>query len=405
MRQLFVWVRGIDGTCRLAGELVITDPNPNGKFTAEFAYSRDWDRREAFPLDPISLPLGAPARRFQAEQLHPPLSVFDDALPDDWGRRLLIAALRREGRQTSPAEMLLRLHGGGTGALVFTEHATAPEVTGSLPSNALSALVTAAEKFEAGTLPAEHEFRRLLEGSSRVGGARPKALVHDADGEWVAKFPSRTRDGSHDIVGLEATCLQLARNAGLTTPESHVKAVGRRRVLLVRRFDVSTRGGRIHMISMRTLCREQPGVFATTYTELEQVLRRSSARPAEDIAALYRQMAFNAAIGNVDDHLKNFWMIVSDEGYRLAPAFDLVPDVNGRGEHTLMFRYDFGCPTQDDLLAIGRAWGVANTAEILSDVRAAVSKFATVAASMGIKNSSSFKTVHKDIQRRLKLLA
>jgi hypothetical protein len=51
-------------------------------------------------------------------------------------------------------------------------------------------LLGAAQKFEMGKLPPEDEFRQLLEGSSRAGGARPKALVHDAEGEWLVKFPS-----------------------------------------------------------------------------------------------------------------------------------------------------------------------------------------------------------------------
>src|ERR1700681_3121215 len=82
----------------------------------------------------------------------------------------------------------------------------------STPSTALSKLQAAAAQFEAGTLPPGDDFRRLLEGSSRAGGARPRALVHDESGEWLAKFPSRARDDAYDVVGLEATCLTLARH-------------------------------------------------------------------------------------------------------------------------------------------------------------------------------------------------
>ena len=191
--------------------------------------------------------------------------------------------------------MLVALRGGGTGALMLTEKPTPAELTTSLESGSLSALLSAASKFEAGTLPMNNEFRQLVEGSGRVGGARPKALVHDDEAEWVAKFPSRLRDGAHDVVGLEATCLELARNAGLTVPDSRLQSVGRKRVLLVRRFDVTPGGGRIHMVSMRTLCKERPGVFVTSYTELAQMLGKYSASPATDVASLFRHMVFNAA--------------------------------------------------------------------------------------------------------------
>jgi serine/threonine-protein kinase HipA len=118
--------------------------------------------------------------------------------------------------------MLLRMRGGGTGALLVTATDIAPHPDQSVPSTALSKLLAAATQFEAGTLPPGDEFRRLLEGSSRAGGARPKALVHDESGEWLAKFPSRARDDAYDVVGLEATCLNLARRAGLEVPSMGV---------------------------------------------------------------------------------------------------------------------------------------------------------------------------------------
>jgi serine/threonine-protein kinase HipA len=304
VKHLYVWMHGAQGETRLVGELATTEPLAGGRFESEFEYARQWtDDPTAFSIDPVSLPLRAGGDRFRAEQFEPPLAVFDDALPDDWGRRLLTHALKLEGRKPYPPEMLLRFSGGGTGALAFTEARAPSVVPTTLKARSLSALLRAATKFESGILPVNAEFRRLLEGSSRVGGARPKTLVHDDQGEWIAKFPSRVRDGAHDIIGLEATCLDLAGRAGLTVPDSRLQSVGRQRVLLVRRFDTTVGGGRIHMVSMRTLCKERPGVFVTSYGEMALVLKKCSSSPAADVASLFRHMAFNAVIGNVDDHL------------------------------------------------------------------------------------------------------
>jgi serine/threonine-protein kinase HipA len=405
VKHLYVWVRRTDGTIRLAGELATTDPIAGGRFDSEFEYSTEWVADPtAFPLDPVSLPLHPRGRRFQAEQFHPPLSLLDDALPDDWGRQLLTKSLKLEGRNPSPPEMLLALRGGGTGALLFTEQPTVTDIATTLESRSLSALLSAASKFEAGTLPVNDEFRKLLEGSSRAGGARPKALVHDDNGEWLAKFPSQLRDRTHDVVGLEATCLELARRGGLTVPDSRLQRVGRRRVLLVQRFDVAPESGRIHMVSMRTLCKERPGIFVTSYTELAKVLDKYSAMPAADVSSLYRHMAFNAASGNVDDHLKNFWMLATPAGYRLAPAFDLVPDVSERGEHTLAFQYGFTCPTREALLAIANQWHVSEPNSILDEVTHAVSTFAAAASKFGVRPGKSRDSVHSDIERRLALI-
>jgi serine/threonine-protein kinase HipA len=404
VKKLFVWVRMEDGTLRQAGELATTDPATNsGRFQSEFEYTPQWSEdRASYALDPESLPLKTLSRRFSADLFNPPLGIFDDALPDDWGRRLLAAALRIEGRKSSPAEMLLRMRGGGTGALLFTEIPAPPQPATTVQSKDLSVLLAAAAEFEMGKLPPEDEFRKLLEGSSRAGGARPKALVHDAEGEWLVKFPSQIRDGPHDVVGLEAICLELARRAGLEVPESHPQMIGRRRTLKVRRFDVTPQGGRLHMISLRTLCLERPGVYVHAYSDLAQAVRKHSAAPKMDVATLFRQMVFNAAVGNVDDHLKNFWMLAKPGGYRLAPAFDLLPDITGRGAHTLSFRSSFACPTNADLMTIADEWNVDDAGKVISQVTKAVRTFAATARKLPLHGGESLEKISADIGGRLK---
>jgi serine/threonine-protein kinase HipA len=82
----------------------------------------------------------------------------------------------------------------------------------------------------------------------------------------------------------------------------------------------------------------------TVVIRIDTLERKHSTAPKMDVATLFRHMVFNAAVGNVDDHLKNFWMLAKPGGYRLAPAFDLLPDITGRVEHTLSFRSSFACP-------------------------------------------------------------
>jgi len=127
IKHIFVWVRRADGAIHLVGELATTAPDrSSGRFESEFEYTRAWvSESGAFALDPVSLPLDA-SGRFRAEMLYPPLAVFDDALPDDWGRRLFAAAISADGGTPTLPEMLLRMRGGGTGALLFTASDTAP---------------------------------------------------------------------------------------------------------------------------------------------------------------------------------------------------------------------------------------------------------------------------------------
>jgi len=49
---------------------------------------------------------------------------------------------------------------------------------------------------------------------------------------------------------------------------------------------------------------------------------------------LFRRVAFNVAIGNRDDHLRNHGFILTSDGWRLAPAFDVNPNIE-KAAHVL----------------------------------------------------------------------
>ena len=385
MIALHVWVTLPDADRVHAGDLAFGDPDTHGRFESEFEYTEAWLRHpRAFDLDPESLPRASGRIRVRGMNLQPPLAVFEDSLPDDWGRRLLIfdGKLPR-GAQGEPY-LLRELGGDALGALAYSERGEPVRVRQSASAVHLAELVEAAERFEAGKLDDRANLRRLLEAGSTPGGARPKALVNTDDGEWIAKFPSRNRDGRFDVVGLEAAVMALAGKAGLDTPETRLVRVGSRRVLLVRRFDVTPQGGRRHMISLMTLCRERPGLYVLAYSEVATAIRKHSAAPQEDVNAFFRHMALNALVGNTDDHLKNFWMLHDGRGFRLSPAFDLLPDVGERREHVLAFAGSQRAPSRAELLGLARAWGVKGAAEILDAAAGATRGFRRVARKLGV---------------------
>ncbi len=401
MIHLFVWVRLASGQVARAGELATTDPDIQGRFRAEFAYDDAWLRAPGgFDLDPASLRRGAP--RFAAEGFEPPLGAFDDALPDDWGRRLLARALKERGERSSAPAMLRELGANGLGALAFSGGETFQPPESTTPASALGELVEAAAAFERGELPSGHHFQALLRAGSTAGGARPKVLVEDSGVEYIAKFPSEAKDHGHDVVGLEAVGLELARRAGLAVAQGRLARVGARRILLVRRFDVTPSGGRLHMVSFRTFCRERKGVYATSYGELANALRKHSAAPLDDLGALFRHAVFNAAFGNVDDHTKNFWMQHRAGGWRMAPAFDLVPDIQENFEHALTFGLDAACPRAATMIDIGHQWDVTQPREILEQACDAVSAFRDVARELEV--TQRVDAIARDIRRRCDLL-
>ncbi|MFO7541327.1 MAG: type II toxin-antitoxin system HipA family toxin [Thiobacillus sp.] len=387
MIRLDVWLTQPDGSRVQVGELACAEADAHGRYASAFRYVPSYlADSDAFPLDPVALPLTR--AEFQSHQLNPPLLALEDALPDVWGRRLLVLrhGLKR-GQQAEP--VLLRAMGGSSlGALGFAEPGQIPDAyDGSADSVALAALADAAARLEAGG-ELDDASRMLLVAGSSPGGARPKALVHDETGYWIAKFGSR-RDNC-DVVGLEATGLALARRAGLNVPEFRVQALSdTRRALLVERFD-RTAGGRRHMLSFRALL-QASGHDVLGYADLITAVRRHGDAPETDVPLLYRQMVFNALLGNTDDHLKNFWLLHDTAGWRLSPAFDLLPDVGGLVEHVLCFDLTPAAPGLAKLVALGRKWGISGAAAICDEVSAALSGFAAIAA--------DYNVPHTDIDR------
>jgi serine/threonine-protein kinase HipA len=169
----------------------------------------------------------------------------------------------------------------------------------------------------------------LMNGGTSMGGARPKAVVEDDDGLWIAKF--NRKDDKWNEARVERAMLVLARTCQIHTAESKLTTIGDRDALLIKRFDRNgTENGyqRAPMLSALTLLRaeENPQMRENwSYVLLAEELRRISARPKEDAPELFRRMCFNALISNTDDHPRNHAVIAVDTDWRLSPAYDLTP--------------------------------------------------------------------------------
>ncbi|HBA89370.1 MAG TPA: hypothetical protein DCZ75_15695 [Geobacter sp.] len=138
------------------------------------------------------------------------------------------------------------------------------------------------------------------------------------------------------------------------------------------------------MISFQTLLQAE-GFYQMRYPDLLGVVRKYSSDPQTDAELLYRQMVFNGVIGNTDDHLKNFWMLHQHGlGWRLSPAFDLIPDVGRRGEHVLFFDLGAYYPGRKKIEALGKNWGIRGAEEVVAQVIAAVSDWKAEFAGAGV---------------------
>ena len=82
-----------------------------------------------------------------------------------------------------------------------------------------------------------------------------------------------------------------------------------------------------------------------------------SADPRIDVDLLFKQMVVNVCLFNTDDHLQNFSMVHGKAGWRLSPAYDLVPNV-WREEQLLKINGKHTGITLEDLLSESREFGL-----------------------------------------------
>ena len=392
--RIRVWERS-NGEPRPVGEMVC-EMTESGRASSAFRYERDYlESKDAFALDPVSLPLKP--NSFLTD--HPAIfGVFEDSLPDDWGRTLLVRKHQIPRHDQNLPNLLLALGSSGLGALSFTDHAKPPRPTSDTSTLHLSALVEAAEKFERGESQ-DAGLSLLLNAGSSPGGARPKAVVLDkeCDIHYLAKFPS-VKD-QVDVVKIEAATMNLAAKAGLSVPRTRLIQCSGKSVLLVQRFDIIP-AGRRHMISFQTLLKAH-GYYQSRYQELLGMVRKYSHDPQADSVRLYRQMVFNAVVGNTDDHLKNFWMIHDQGGgWRLSPAFDLIPDVGRRGEHVLFFDLGANYPGRKTLEQLGAGWGIRTAERVVAQVFDALAGWKEEFASSGVQEKEviRFKEIDAHLQ-------
>jgi serine/threonine-protein kinase HipA len=321
-----------------AGRFVLSTDR-RGVPEGRFVYGRSYlERPNAVALDPVELKL-AP-RTYATAALGGVFGALRDASPDYWGRRVIQRHLGKA--QPSEMEYLLLSPDDRAGALGFGLNQTppAPKRTfnqtlelAKLQSIA-DAILTEDDRPAAGAgAGADHhdQVEKLMMIGTSMGGARPKAVVEDEDGLWVAKF--NCPDDSWNNARVEHAMLTLARACGLTTAESRVVDVAGRDVLLVKRFDrEKTQAGylRTRMVSALTLLRAEDTYQSRdkwSYVLLAEEVRRVCAEPAQNAAELFRRMCFNALISNVDDHPRNHAVIAKDNDWKLSPAYDLTPAV------------------------------------------------------------------------------
>lgn len=301
-----------------------------GRCEGTFTYgSRYLQRPNVIALDPFHLPLTGRPQKFTKLKGIP--GAVRDASADAWGRRVIQAKLQRTEADITEIEYLLNGPDDGAGNLRFGLSVTPSEAKpGFNRTHQLQRLIDAAQTLEEdGRLP--HEILEELEPGTSMGGARPKVTVEDDHTIWLAKLPERS--DRYNMQRIEFATLALARDAGLDVCGTRLERVGKLDVLMLRRFDREWNAeanayARYGLVSGLTVVDADDGYLGRerwSYLLLADELRRWSVQPDADRRELFRRMVFNAMVTNNDDHPRNHALVRSPAGWRLSPAYDIVP--------------------------------------------------------------------------------
>ena len=300
----------------------------DGTHVGRFRYGdRYLARDDAVEFDPFELPLGKTVYEFTKLKGIP--GAVRDASPDAWGRRVIEHKLYRSPADLVELDYLLNGPQDGAGNLSFGMKAQPPAPLRRYNrTHQLADLVAAAEAIEEGRRVPQQILEQIDPGTS-MGGARPKATIEDGNALWLAKFPEKADRGN--LQRIEYATLELARKCGLNVCTACIEPIGGRDVLMLQRFDRQhTSDGylRYSLVSGLTMLGADDDPMDRSkwsYPLLADNLRRWSEKPDRDCAELFRRVVFNAAVTNNDDHPRNHAAIRSGRGWRLSPAYDLVP--------------------------------------------------------------------------------
>lgn len=361
----YLWRRLPGAEVLKTGALAI-EQQDNGRISRiQFRYSKDYlEHVAAIPLDPVHAPLQQGLLTYETAGRHLP-GFLDDCLPDEWGRR--VVALRLNRRHVDTLTLMNHLQGAATGAVLIApadqDRPAWPlgedfERAGSVAQAVWDGDLEALRK-------ADSDLALLMSGGSRTGGARPKMLVSRNGAPWLLKF-NRSSD-SFDMAAAEWSCLELVRRAGLKAPRSRITQLGPRRCLLVERFDVTPVNGRLHILTCNALLKDphtQDDAHQGRYEDIALLIRKFSEQPAEDLEQLLGQLLINSVIGNTDDHLRNFSLVHDGTGWRLSPAYDIVPGEANEVFHQLTLEGKPYLPGVDNAARAGKALGLGKTASL-----------------------------------------
>ena len=176
-----------------------------------------------------------------------------------------------------------------------------------------------------GTTGAGGDAPKFLLSKSKNGSWHPSGCLsdHDVDSEWIIKFLRGRQKMDHLILETEPHLYRLAESLGLKTGYD---PIGYSNAVLIPRFDVARHEQGLERYGLESLA-SMMGIsrFGVDLANEDAMLAiaQYSTRPVDDLVEFVLRDAFNAWIGNVDNHGRNTSFIKNTEGeIVISPIYD-----------------------------------------------------------------------------------
>jgi serine/threonine-protein kinase HipA len=336
--------------------------------------------------------------------------VFNDSIPDGWGRLLLDRKLLSQGIHPQTIGVLDRLAlvgKEGQGALIYEPiiyddkqytHAIDLDVIADETENILN-----------------DSSSSFLDNLYHLGGnsigARPKIMVnYDTERNqfgqcekaepWIIKFSAL--NDLKDSAKIEYAYYLMATEAGIEMTESKLFLSEKGRSFFgTKRFD--RKGGeRLHFHTACGLLHDDFRFSTLDYGHVMDAANRLEIA-ATACEKVFRLAVFNVFACNMDDHSKNLGFLMDDKGkWRFAPAYDLTFSPSKGNFQSLSVANAYQNVGLKDLLKLSDHFNVKSAQQIIQEVKHSLSKWDEIAQSLEIRKDER-RLVKQAIENKLKV--
>lgn len=330
-----------------------------------FEYDQDFIV-QGLEISLLKLPLGSGLQVFNYRPFEGLPGVFNDSLPDGWGRLLFERYVRTQNllpEDFTPLDRLAHVGKSGLGALVYEPDHSDDNTQGE----GIDLDLLSQQTHEIMEGEADEVLKELINLNGSSAGARPKALIgldntkgriisgkHNLPENyehWIVKFANST-DGV-DAGAVEYVYALMAKMASVEMmPVNLFESSIGAGYFATKRFD-RMGNQRFHMHTASGLLHSDFRISSLDYEDLI-TLTGVLTKDIREVEKMYRLAVFNVLSHNRDDHSKNFSFLMDNKGeWKLSPAYDLTFSSGPRGQQSTMVMGEGQTPTTDHLVQLG----------------------------------------------------